>query len=174
MADVYEIITARIITQLESGTVPWHKPWNVGTHGGPQNLISKKEYRGVNVFLLSCMPYSLPYWVSYKQAQQLGGHVRKGEKSTPVVFWKWLEKADKETGKIGKYPLLRYYNVFNVSQCDGIDGKIPQVDEQKVKPFEPIAECERIVEAMPGRPEIRHGMEGILSAVKRFRRYARP
>ena len=61
MADVYQIITDRIISQLESGTVPWHKPWNVGTHGGPQNLVSKKEYRGVNVFLLSCMPYSLPY-----------------------------------------------------------------------------------------------------------------
>ncbi len=160
MADVYQIITDRIISQLESGTVPWHKPWNVGTHGGPQNLISKKEYRGVNVFLLSCMPYSMPYWVSYKQAQQLGGNVCKGEKSTPVIFWKWLEKTDTETGKPFKVPLLRYYNVFNVSQCDGIDGKIPQVEESDVEPFEPIAECERIVEAMPDRPEIRHGMDG--------------
>jgi len=160
MADVYEIITARIMSQLESGTVPWHKPWNVGTHGGPQNLVSKKEYRGVNVFLLSCMPYSLPYWVSYKQAQQLGGNVRKGEKSTPVVFWKWLEKENPETGKAEKIPLLRYYRVFNVSQCEGIDGKIPQVDESDVEPFGPIAKCERIVEAMPGRPEIRHGMDG--------------
>ena len=129
MADVYEIITARIISQLESGTVPWHKPWSIGTHGGPQNLVSKKEYRGVNVFLLSCMPYTMPYWVSYKQAQQLGGNVRKGEKSTPVVFWKWLEKENPETGKAEKIPLLRYYRVFNVSQCEGIDGKIPQIDE---------------------------------------------
>ena len=160
MADVYEIITARIISQLESGTVPWHKPWNVGPHGGPQNLVSKKGYRGVNVFLLSCMPYTMPYWVSYKQAQQLGGHVRKGEKSTPVVFWKWLEKENLKTGKPDKIPLLRYYRVFNVSQCDGIDGKIPQVDEQEVESFEPIAECERIVETMPDRPDIRHGMDG--------------
>src|SRR3989304_4631952 len=100
MADVYQIITDRIISQLEAGTVPWHKPWQAGPHGWPKNLVSKKTYRGVNVFLLSCTPYQVPYWVTFKQAKDFGGHVRKGEKSTPVVFWKWYEKGaiDPETG----------------------------------------------------------------------------
>ena len=68
MADVYETITAQIITQLENGTIPWHKPWTAGPHGWPKNLVSGKEYRGINVFLLSCTDYELPYWLTYKQA----------------------------------------------------------------------------------------------------------
>ncbi len=77
MAMVYEVITDRIVTQLEGGTVPWRKPWNAG--GFPRNLVSRREYRGVNVFLLSCAPYGSPFWVTYRQAQELGGHVRRGE-----------------------------------------------------------------------------------------------
>ena len=65
MADVYQIITDRIVSQLENGVVPWHKPWKAGKHGWPKNLVSKRDYRGVNVFLLSCSDYELPYWVSF-------------------------------------------------------------------------------------------------------------
>ena len=164
MADVYEIITNRIIKQLEAGTVPWHKTWKAGPHGWPKNLVSKKDYRGVNVLLLSCSMYELPYWVSFKQAKGLGGHVRKGEKSTPVVFWKWYEpqggEADPKTGRVERRPLLRHYNVFNVAQCDGLDQRIPETNEDDAEPFEPIAECERIVQTMPQRPQVNHGTIG--------------
>ena len=62
----------------------------------PKNLITKKEYRGVNLFLLNAMPYSSPYWLTFKQTQDKGGHVKKGERSTMVIFWKWLNRTDAE------------------------------------------------------------------------------
>ncbi len=86
--DVYEIVTSRIIELLEQGVVPWHKPW-AGGADMPRNLVSGKEYRGVNVWMLGCAGYSSPYWVSFKQAIDRGGNVRKGEKSSLAVFWNW-------------------------------------------------------------------------------------
>src|SRR5678815_2325140 len=124
---VYEIITERILGLLEQGTIPWQKPWS--TAGGdalPRNLSSGKPYRGVNVFLLHAMSYASPWWVTFKQAQERGGHVRKGEKATPVVFWKWLDLDERDAqGKAKRVPMLRYYNVFNVAQCDGIEAPEP-------------------------------------------------
>src|SRR5438128_4094020 len=113
--NVYDIVTEKIIAQLEQGVIPWHKPWaNVGA---PVNLVTGRPYRGINVILLSCAGYSSPYWMTYKQAQDMGGHVRKSEKSTLVVFWKWLEaegesEPDTEQETVRRTPLLRYYNVF--------------------------------------------------------------
>ena len=83
--DVYGMITERIIDKLEAGTIPWHKPWR--SIGAPQNLVSKKSYRGINVWLLTMQGYISPYWATLRQINELGGRVRKGEKSTPVVFW---------------------------------------------------------------------------------------
>jgi len=152
--DVYEIVTDRIIDLLEQGVVPWHKPWAGGSNQIPSNLVSKKAYRGVNVWLLSCAGYSSPYWVSYKQATELGGQVRKGEKSTLVVYWKMFENIDKATGEKKTIPMLRYYNVFNVSQCDGI--KTPESDEIVKIDFDPIDEAEKIVNNMQKKPRITH------------------
>ena len=73
---VYQVITDRIVSLLEQGTIPWQKPWHGGEQA-PQNLISRKHYRGVNVFLLNSMHYAAPFWLTYKQAQELGGHVRR-------------------------------------------------------------------------------------------------
>ncbi len=118
---VYQIITDRVISLLEAGTVPWHKPWVGG--GAPANLSSGKHYRGINVFMLGAAGYDSPWWVSYKQAQQRGGHVKKGEKGFPCVFWKWPDrkKQDDDTEEHAKRrgPILRYYSVFNVRQCEG-------------------------------------------------------
>ena len=156
--DVYGIITERILDQLEKGVVPWRKPW---TTAGvvPTNLVSKKEYRGINVWVLMSQNYGSPYWVTYNQAKKLKGHVKAGEKGTPVVFWKWIEKEekDKETGekKTKRFPFLRYYTVFNVEQTEGIDeSKIPQVEKKEIDPIEC---CESVVEGMPNRPHIIHG-----------------
>ena len=74
MCKVYDVVNQRIMELLENGTVPWRKTWNAGS-GYPKNMVSKKEYRGVNVFLLACMPYSSPYWMTYKQCSDKGGHV---------------------------------------------------------------------------------------------------
>jgi len=155
---VYQVITDRILALLEKGVVPWHKPWNCGEQA-PQNLISRKHYRGVNVFLLNSMHYAAPFWLTFKQAQELGGHVKRGEKACPVVFWKWLDKEDKATGDKQRIPLLRYYSVFNVAQCEDIPAdKIPALGGSK-REHGPIEQAERIVATMPKRPEIRHGLD---------------
>ena len=87
MKSPYDHITERIVSLLEQGTVPWQKPWKAKT-GMPRNLVSKKPYRGINVFLLLSMRYESPFWLTFRQAAQLGATVRKGEKACPVIFWK--------------------------------------------------------------------------------------
>jgi antirestriction protein ArdC len=153
--DVYSIITERVVALLQQGTIPWQKPWQ-GAELAPQNLISRKPYRGVNVFLLHAMSYTSPFWLTFKQAQELGGHVRKGEKSCPVVFWKWLDVENKGAGKTERVPFLRYYSVFNAAQCEGIDGHVPSVNGA-TREHSPVETAERIVQGMPQRPLIKHG-----------------
>jgi antirestriction protein ArdC len=150
---VYEQITDRIISMLEKGTVPWQKPWKVAT-GLPRNLISKKPYRGINTLLLHSMSYESPFWLTFHQAQQLGGMVRKGEKACPVVFWRQLEVEDKESHEIEKIPMLRFYYVFNTAQVDGLKN-IPVMVET---PATISTTAEEIVALMPKRPEIKHGL----------------
>ena len=152
-ARIYEQITERIIALLEQGTVPWHKPWKAQT-GLPRNFVSKKPYRGINVFLLLAMSYESPFWLTFRQALQQGGNVRKGEKSCPVVFWKQTTLDDKESGEQQKIPLLRYYHVFNVAQCDGLKIGAGPVETSA----NDITKPEEIVAHMPQRPEIKHGM----------------
>lgn len=155
--NVYEVINQRIVEMLEKGTIPWRKPWNAEANM-PKNLISKKEYRGINIFLLNSMPYGSPYWLTFNQAREKGGTVRKGEKATPVIFWKWLDwennEAPEEEDENGKVPLLRYYSVFNVEQCEGI--KVPE-PEEVITVFNPIEKAEEVIKTMPLLPDIRHG-----------------
>ena len=92
MANVYEIITDRILDSLSKGVVPWRKPWHTET---PKNLVSGKGYRGVNVLLLEAAPYESRYWVTFNPGPVISGAgVRKGERGTPVVFWKITEEKD--------------------------------------------------------------------------------
>jgi antirestriction protein ArdC len=153
---VYQVITDRVIALLKQGTIPWQKPWQ-GAEQAPQNLVSRKAYRGVNVFLLHAMHYTSPYWLTFKQAQELGGHVRKGEKACPVVFWKWLDVE--RDGEKERVPFLRYYSVFNAGQCEGLEGHVPAVPGVNAHAHKPIEEAERIVAGMPKRPEIRQGLD---------------
>jgi antirestriction protein ArdC len=153
---VFEIVTERILAKLEEGTVPWHKSWSAG--GCPRNLVSNKEYRGVNVWLLGSEDYSSPYWVTFKQAKELGGTVRKGERSTPCIFWKFLagDTEDPETGEIKskQIPLIRYYSVFNVEQCDGISHSRLKAQAEEPAPFNPIEAAEATVAGYPDAPSI--------------------
>jgi antirestriction protein ArdC len=148
----YERITNHIVSLLEQGTVPWHKPWRVET-GLPRNLVTKKPYRGVNPFLLMAMGYESPHWLTFRQAIQLGGTVKKGEKACPVVFWKPMEMTDTESGKVEKIPLLRLYFVFNVAQCEGLKNA-PATEAETFA----ITEAAEIVAGMPQPPIVKHGM----------------
>ncbi|MBX7109627.1 MAG: ssDNA-binding domain-containing protein [Chitinophagales bacterium] len=149
--DVYTIVTDRIIELLKQGTIPWKKPW--AEAGIPQNLISRRVYRGLNVMLLASLGYEQNYFLTYSQIKELGASVKKDEKSYPVVYWNWVEPKQEE-GEIlnsKKYPFLRYYNVYNVAQCTGIPPeKIPVVTRQAY----PIQACEHIIENMPSKPKI--------------------
>src|SRR5438045_7810102 len=93
MTNVYEIITQRIIQELEKGVVPWRKPWRSLL---PQNLISRKEYRGINSILLNSLAFESSFFLTFKQARSLGGSVRQGEKGFPIVFWNFIQDQESE------------------------------------------------------------------------------
>lgn len=148
----YEIITDRILAALDEGVIPWRKPWTCG--GAPRNLVTGKAYRGLNVFLTIMQGYASPYWLTFKQAQDLGGQVRKGEKGTPVIFWnRTMRQVEGENGNIEEkeIPFMRYYTVFNLAQIDGITA--PDQGED----FDEILACEDVIANMPQAPAIEHG-----------------
>lgn len=137
--NVYELVTNRIIEQLENNIVPWEKPWS-GTIDGAFNRVSKKPYSILNQILLK---YGGEY-ASFKQWKDLGGHIRKGEKSEIVVFWKMYpikEKQDDGTEIIKTIPLLKYINVFHISQVDGVEPLKQKVTHD----IEPIDKAEKIL-----------------------------
>jgi antirestriction protein ArdC len=157
MASVYEVVTERIIASLEAGVIPWRREWKTSgkTGGLPYNLQSGAAYRGVNVLTLLCSGFSANGWCTYKQAQALGYQVRKGEKSSPVVFWKFPTKAELKANPDAA-PFARFYSVFNVAQLDGVPVELPFEGE----PFDAIAECESAVSAFmasPSHPTLQHG-----------------
>ena len=120
--NIYTIITDKIINELKNGTVPWKKCWNKGL---PRSLKTKNEYRGINLILLSNNNFSSQYYVTYNEAKNLGGAVKKGEKGSMVIYWHWRtekelealrEKSEREPQKC--FPKI--YTVFNVEQCEGL------------------------------------------------------
>lgn len=158
MNKVYSIITNKIIEQLETGVIPWRKPWKAGLEM-PTNLDSKKAYTGINSMLLHCANTDSPYFVTYKQAQKLGGNVKKGAKGYPVIFWKksTYKKKDQEGNEIEENGfILRYYTVFSVSDCEGLEKHIPKPVSVPVIPFKPIEKCEKVVSGYKGKPDIEH------------------
>lgn len=157
--DVYDIVTDKVISLLEAGVNPWNCGFKKGyAFSRPTNHKSKKAYRGLNYFLLSCAPFSSPLWLTYKQAKELGGTVKKGEKSWPVIYWNWVfvdadgkRVADESKAK-KKLPFLRYYNVFNTEQIEGIEIKLPEPPE--LTEHEKIEACEKVIAGYKNPPKI--------------------
>lgn len=151
--DIYEIVTNTIIRKLEEGTVPWRQPWT--DMGLPRNLVTRRPYRGVNLLLLAAHNYPSNEFVTFRQVQDLGGRVNKGEKAHLVVLWLWVDEEDarrKQDVRPRRRPLLRYYHVFNITQCTGL--YIPRMEQSSNA--SPIAKCEDILNGMPKRPRIVH------------------
>ena len=117
MFDIYAEITNRLIAEMEKGIIPWRKPWQAA--GAAISHTTGKPYSLLNQMLLG----RAGEYLTYKQVQQESGYVRKGEKASMVVFWKWLDKEDEETGEVKQVPFLRYYNVFHIDQCEGLEAK---------------------------------------------------
>ncbi len=115
--DIYAAVTDRIIAEMEKGIIPWQKPWMASS--AAISHTTGKPYSLLNQMLLG----RAGEYATYKQIQQAGGWVRKGEKASICVFWKWIEKEDEETGEVKQIPFLRYYNVFHLDQCENIKPK---------------------------------------------------
>ena len=115
--DIYAEVTSRIIAEMEKGVIPWKKPWIAS--GKCVSHATGKPYSLLNQMLLG-RPGE---YVTFNQCQQAGGRIKKGAKSQMVVFWKWIEQEDEETGEKKEVPFLRYFNVFHIDQCEGLSAK---------------------------------------------------
>ena len=158
---IYQLVTDRVLALLEQGVVPWKKPWKTSGLSAlpPSNFVSRRPYRGINFFLLIAQHFDSPYWLTFKQAQERGGHVRRGERGTPIVFWRIDQRTEdpEEEASATEYRrvLLRYYTVFNLEQCEGMD--VPEAQPSEGDPvFDPIPACEAVYGNMPSPPELRH------------------
>ena len=159
--DVYEVITNRIIQMIEEGVNPWKKTWeNVGSDfSGPVNYISRRPYTGINFFVLSCSPYSFPYFMTMKQVNEKGGRVKVGEKATPVVFAKSFEKkATRETEEGEKVVTqkgfcYKLHWVFNIEQTT---LPLPEIKEETGNENLIIEQCENVLASYKNAPAITH------------------
>jgi antirestriction protein ArdC len=163
--DVYQIITNLIIEKLEQGVIPWKKPWS--SFGPAANYLTRKPYRGINQLLLNSLAHTYPYYLTFHQAGQLGGKVRKGAKAFPVTYWNFVYHHASTGRKITEAEarllpaqevltsaFLRYYSVFNVADVEGIDFQFPQPGERSEITIN--AACEQIIRRMPLTPRITH------------------
>ena len=153
-------VTARIVAQLRAGVVPWRQPWNGKAPGAgmPRNAMTGRAYSGVNVLLLWSTAqergYANPAWLTFKQALEAKGNVRKGEKGTTVVFVSTVERVDEETGKVKRIPFLKAYTVFNLAQCEGLD-KLATAEPKVINRDERDATIDSFLKATGA--DIRHG-----------------
>ncbi|QDH81162.1 DUF1738 domain-containing protein [Echinicola soli] len=164
--DVYQVVNERIMASLERGIIPWKQPWAV--MGLPKNFHSGKVYKGINLWLLLSCGHAYPYYLTFKQAEGYGAKIRKGAKSVPVVYWNVVYRH-KESGKklseaearklpkgtVDRKAFLKYYNVFNIEDIEGVKWVMPESGEKA--PFQTIKACEELLGNAPDLPEIRHG-----------------
>jgi len=167
LSDLYEQITNRIIEQLEAGVVPWKSPYFSKT-GFPRNFATQREYQGINVLLLGSQRFTSPYFLTFLQAKELGGNVRKGERGHLVVkygtYTKENENAqpDEEAKQRG---YLKGYTVFHASQIEGIEFPEPAALPE-LSTTERTDRARAIIDGMPKRPIIQEG-----SAVPCYRKW---
>lgn len=169
--NIYDEITAKIITALEDGVNPWARSWKSSSLGPLRNAVSGRPYRGINTLVLSLTSmvagYLDPRWLTLKNANQLGGRVRKGQKGTPIVFWKFISKEEGHEGGEEQpangedenrkvFPFARRYTVFNVEQCDGLELEALELDG--LEGFEiDETETNEQAEKILALPNLQHG-----------------
>lgn len=165
-ADVYTRITDQIVEALEAGVRPWMKPWDAEHAAGRITRPLRHNgipYAGINVVMLwssaVAQGFAAPIWMTFRQAKQLGGFVKKGEKGSLVVYANTITRTetDKETGEDEEreIPFMKGYSVFNVDQIEGLPEHFYAVAEPKLDPVQRIEHAERFF-AETGA-EIRHG-----------------
>jgi len=166
MSTVYDIVTEQIVNALEKGTVPWKKPWTTGCpmiNGQPvlnQNLFTKKAYRGVNMLLTSLAPFASPFWVPKGEIKKRNLTIKEGESYTPIVYFKWRSKeelAKATAAGESKAPcFLRFFQVWNSDQLEGVEDLLPKLDEVEVQDNKPIDAASVVVKNYSKKPKIDH------------------
>jgi antirestriction protein ArdC len=155
--DPYQLVTESILKQLGQGVVPWRCPWN-RTTGRPRNFHTGREYQGLNILLLGMMQFSSPWWMTFRQTQERGGLIRKGEHATIVVKWGRAQKTLTQNNGHEEKPFffLKSYRVFNAVQIEGVE--FPSVETcRELDSSLRIARAEQIVAEMPNPPRINEG-----------------
>lgn len=151
-----QALTERIIEALENGTAPWVKPWdeNKPITGIPYNVVSERGYHGGNSLWLQCQAFDDPRWCTYKQAQEKGWQVNKGEKATVVEYWQWEKAESDATGKPVtvklEQPRVYYAHVFNLQQMQNA----PAMEQHSTHEWQPEEQAERILKN--ANPQIIH------------------
>ena len=157
--DVYQRVTDRILALLAQGVAPWQKPWQTSARLGagwsegapawfPRSAVSKKPYRGINTWLLLSAGYDDPRWLTFKQALDLGGNVKKGEHGTKIVLWKETRRqAENDQGEqeTRRSLFATEYTVFNVAQCENLKLGPAPAGVQQPRKEDRHAEAERIL-----------------------------
>ncbi|MER8417974.1 zincin-like metallopeptidase domain-containing protein [Mesorhizobium sp. M1329] len=165
-ADVYERVTATIIDELEKGVRPWLKPWNAEHAAGRISRPLRHNgvpYQGINVIMLwsaaMAQGFAAPIWMTFKQAQEMGAHARKGEKGNLVVYADriWRTQKDEATGEEQErdIPFMKGYTVFNVEQIEGLPAQFYAPAEQRLDAVARIEHAETFFAGL--RADIRHG-----------------
>jgi antirestriction protein ArdC len=144
---IQEMVTDRIIQKLESGCIPWIKPWE---NWNSINYVTRKPYQGINTVMLD----RGGEYLTFNQIKKLEGKLKKGSKGTPVVFYKILTKTEQDNN--GKdveknIPLLRYSTVFHIDDCIGIESKLPAMTGE----FVPDEKAQKIVDTYTKRESIK-------------------
>jgi len=159
--DLYQKVTDQIIACLEKGTVPWHRSW--GAFGLAKNYVSGKAYRGINALMMNLAPVAIPYFLSMRQANKLGGKVKKGSKAHQVIYVDkiYMNKAGKRISKAHALKLpkenveeiyfLKTFPVFATEQIEGIDFEFPEVEQ---KDHKPIQACEDLIGSIADPPKL--------------------
>lgn len=162
--DIYQEVTETVIKALEEGTVIWQCSWNQS--GFPKNFLTNTLYRGWNVFILNFHAFKCSYptsnYLTYKQAIQLGGGIKKGEKGVKIIYWATINKKDDNNDGNGEVKekdekkavklVPKVYTVFNIAQTEGIKYEV--AEQVKLTSFEKIENCENLIKGMPLPPMI--------------------
>lgn len=165
-SDIYQRVTDQIVADLEKGVRPWHKPWNAGHAAGRITRPLRANgipYRGINVLMLwaaaTASGFTAPLWLTYKQAQELGGQVRKGEKGSLVVYANTITRTEQDEASgedlEREIPFMKGYTVFNAEQVDGLPAHFYAVQAPALDPVQRIDRAEAFFAATGA--EIREG-----------------
>jgi antirestriction protein ArdC len=160
--DIAQHITDRIIAELEKGAAPWVKPWKtlrtMPGAGMPYNFHTGTVYRGINRVWLSMQHYDIPAYVTFDGAMKLGGHVKAGEKGTPIVKFDVAKKKTKDSSgneQISTYAFVKHFYVFNISQCE--DLVLPAMPEPPAPSFDVSSDVMAVVDRLELKGGLSHG-----------------